>query len=122
MVQLLIAELGCQHLVELQFARSLSHHHRVAHAGVMPDTAGGNHGEELHVMQVRINDENLQNENQRGSPAVLLEGGIFVSLMLMLIQSAWSSAIVSGMENQSGDYVVAFVLRIICQLAHNVFY
>jgi hypothetical protein len=49
--QLLIAELGCQHLVELQFARSLSHHHRVAHAGVMPDTAGGNHGEELHVMQ-----------------------------------------------------------------------
>jgi hypothetical protein len=42
--------------------------------------------------------------------------------LLMLIQSAWSSAIVSGMENQSGDYVVAFVLRIICQLAHNVFY
>ncbi|GAX78137.1 hypothetical protein CEUSTIGMA_g5579.t1 [Chlamydomonas eustigma] len=48
--QLLIAESGRQHLVELHFARSLSHHHRVAHAGVMTDT-GEMPGEELHVMQ-----------------------------------------------------------------------
>jgi hypothetical protein len=74
-VQLLIAELGCQHLVELQFARSLSHHHRVAHAGVMPDTAGGNHGEELHVMQVRINDENLQMRIKGGVLLFCLRGG-----------------------------------------------
>ena len=51
-MQLLVAESGQrQHLVELQFARSLTHHHRVSssHAGA---AAEGGPGEELHVMQV----------------------------------------------------------------------
>ena len=52
-MQLLVAESGQrQHLVELQFARSLTHHHRVSssHAGA---AAEGGPGEELHVMQVK---------------------------------------------------------------------
>ena len=51
-LQLLVAESGQrQHLVELQFARSLTHHHRVSssHAGA---AAEGGPGAELHVMQV----------------------------------------------------------------------
>jgi hypothetical protein len=48
--QLVVAEADQKHLVELQFARSLPHHHRVSHAGLI----GGGNAEELHVMQVRM--------------------------------------------------------------------
>ena len=48
MLQLVVAEAGKQSLVELHFARSLPHHHRVSHAGL----AEGGAAEELHVMQV----------------------------------------------------------------------
>lgn len=52
-LQLLVAEAGQQQqLVELQFARSLPNHHRVAHAGVGAAGAQGAQ-EEMHVMLVR---------------------------------------------------------------------
>lgn len=48
-----MAEAGQQQqLVELQFARSLPNHHRVAHAGVGAAGAQGAQ-EEMHVMLVR---------------------------------------------------------------------
>ena len=48
LLQLVVAEADQKRLIELQFARSLPHHHRVSHAGLV----GGGNAEELHVMQV----------------------------------------------------------------------
>lgn len=47
-----MAEVQSGHcLTELQFARSLSSHHRVAHAGMVAPSSGQQVGEELHVLQ-----------------------------------------------------------------------
>ena len=93
-MQLLVAESGQrQHLVELQFARSLTHHHRVSssHAGA---AAEGGPGEELHVMQV--------NGRECGGMHMLGEG-VVVGGLPYACRCALGEVISGDLPTWSGD-------------------